>query len=290
MKTKAWILASRPKTLSASVAPVLMGGAIALGDGLFHAFSFFVALICAILIQIGTNFANDYHDFLKGADKNRVGPTRATASGLIKPEHMRLAYMLVFSCVALLGCYLVYRAGWPILLIGICSIFFGIIYTAGPFSLAYVGLGDIFVLFFFGPIAVLGSYYVQTLSFSLVALIAGFGPGLLSCAMLCINNLRDLYEDEKVGKKTLAVRFGARFAKAQYVSTIMLAVCVPVLAYQVNHAHGLMMWSSGTIIFALPSLQVVCCSQDPRKLNKVLANTGKLLILFGVSFSLGFWL
>jgi len=288
MKLKSWILAARCKTLSASIAPVVMGGAIALGDDLFHFWSFFAALICALLIQIGTNFANDYHDFIKGADNNRVGPMRATASGLIKAEQMKIAYLIVFSCAALLGTYLVYRGGLIILAVGIISIICGILYTAGPFPLAYLGLGDVFVLLFFGPVAVLGTYYVQTLSFSSTALIAGFAPGLLSTGMLCINNLRDLQEDQRVGKKTLAVRWGSRFAKAQYVSAIVLAAAIPALVYQLTHSHGLIMWSSGILIFALPSFHVVCCSQDPRRLNKALANTGKLLILFGTTFSLGF--
>lgn len=288
MKVKAWVLAARPKTLGASIAPVAMGGAIAFGDGLFHTSSFILALVCAILIQVGTNFANDYHDFIKGADDNRVGPMRATASGLIKPKCMQLAYFLIFVLAAALGTYLVYRAGWPILLLGIVSILCGILYTAGPFPLAYIGLGDVFVLFFFGPIAVLGTYYVQTLSFSLTALFAGFAPGLLSTGMLCINNLRDLQEDRRVGKKTLAVRFGSRFAKVQYVCAILLAALIPMIIYQITHTHGLIICSSGVIIFALPTLQVVCCSQDPRRLNKALANTGKLLMLFGATFSLGF--
>lgn len=288
MKSQAWLLAARPKTLSASIAPVVMGGAIAAGDGLFHGWSFSAALVCAVLIQIGTNFANDYHDFIKGADDYRVGPIRATATGLIKADHMRIAYLVVFALAAMLGSFLVYRAGWPILVTGIISILCGIWYTAGKYPLAYIGLGDIFVLLFFGPIAVLGTYYVQTLSFSIVPVVAGFAPGLLSTGMLCINNLRDMQEDRRVGKNTLAVRFGSRFAKAEYVCVIIVAVCIPALMYQFTHAHGLAMWSSGTLIFALPTLQVVCCSQDPLRLNKALANTGKLLVLFGATFSLGF--
>ena len=217
-KFKIWLLASRPKTLWASISPVVIGTAMAYADGKFHWLSAVVALTAAVLIQIGTNIANDYFDYKRGVDAGeRLGPLRVTQAGLVKPETVKAAFIIVFSLAFLLGFYLIWRGGYPILIIGLLSVLFGILYTGGPFPLGYTGLADLFVLIFFGPIAVGGTYYVQALAIKPTIIIAGFSPGLLATAILTINNLRDIKTDRRAGKKTLAVRFEANFAKIEHV-------------------------------------------------------------------------
>ena len=209
-----WIMASRPKTLWAAIAPVIIGTAMAYGEQQGHLLSAILATLAAVFIQIGTNFANDYFDYFKGADEeDRLGPTRVTQAGLVKPETMKRATILVFSLAVLAGSYLMWRGGWPIITIGVLSILFGILYTAGPYPLGYNGLGDIFVLIFFGVVAVGGTYYVQTLEIDYLVILAGLSPGLFSMAILTVNNLRDVKSDFKAGKLTLAVRFGENFAR-----------------------------------------------------------------------------
>ena len=190
---KTWIMAFRPKTLSASIAPVFIGTAMAFGDGIQHFPTAIVCLFAALAIQIGTNIANDYYDFKKGADtKERIGPARVTQTGLIPPTTVKRAFIIAFSIAALLSIWLIARGGWPIALIGICAIASGIFYTAGPRPLGYMGLGDLFVLIFFGPVAVAGTYYVQSLEINMAVIFAGFAPGFISVAILTINNLRDI--------------------------------------------------------------------------------------------------
>ncbi|MBI3119171.1 MAG: 1,4-dihydroxy-2-naphthoate octaprenyltransferase, partial [Candidatus Hydrogenedentes bacterium] len=185
---KTWLLAARPKTLWAGVSPVIIGSAMAWEAGAFHPAAALAALAGAVLIQIGANFANDYFDFIKGTDTaERVGPTRVTQAGLVTPRQMRNATALVLALAFLIGLYLASRGGWPILLIGLLSIAFAVLYTGGPFPLAYLGLGDLFVLIFFGLVAVSGTYYVQALQLPLAALLAGIAPGLFSTAILTVN-------------------------------------------------------------------------------------------------------
>jgi len=224
-----WFLAFRPKTLSAAISPVLIGTAIAFGDGVHHFLTAFLCLIGALSIQIGTNIANDYFDFKKGADtQERIGPTRVTQAGLIDPQTVKWGFIFSFAVSALI-CFLLFkRGGWPIAVIGFVSIISGILYTAGPKPLGYVGLGDIFVLIFFGPIAVAGTYYVQSLEINMAVILAGFGPGLISMAILSVNNMRDIDSDKKSGKKTLAVRFGRTFAQNEYLLCIILAGLLPL--------------------------------------------------------------
>lgn len=283
-----WTLAARPKTLGACVSPVLMGGALAYHDGMFYVLAFFIALLAALFIQVGTNFCNDYFDFIKGADTvSRLGPTRATQAGLVSLKQMRYAFILAFFMATLLGFYLVFRGGWPIVVIGVLSLAAGVFYTAGPYALGYVGLGDIFVLIFFGPVAVLGTYYVQTLQFSGMALIAGFAPGLLSTAILTVNNLRDIDQDRKAHKKTLAVRFGKLFTKVEYVSAVIVAALIPLMLCYFFHAPMAILLSSTVVFFAYPLMKKIAMIEDAQVLNVVLGKTGKLTLLFGVLFSLG---
>jgi 1,4-dihydroxy-2-naphthoate octaprenyltransferase len=285
---KIWLDATRPKTLPAAAAPVIMGSAMAFNNGLFHLPAALAALFCSVLIQIGTNFANDYYDFRNGADNSeRLGPTRATQAGLVKPSHMKMAFIIIFSVAFLIGIYLIYRGGLPILIIGIFSILFGVLYTGGPFPLGYNGLGDIFVLLFFGPVAVGGTYYVQTLQINSIVLIAGLAPGLISTAILTVNNLRDINTDTKAGKRTLVVRFGVGFAKAEYVICLIIAFMLPLFLYILTSKNFYSVLTILIIIPALPGLRSVLDNKQGAVLNNVLSRTGKVLFLYSIVFSLG---
>jgi len=285
-----WLLASRPKTVAASVAPVLIGTAMAVADGAFHAVAFLCAFGGALLIQIGTNFANDYFDFVKGADtEDRLGPTRATQAGLIRPETMRLAFIVVFAAALPLGAVLIYRAGWPLMVVGLASIAAGILYTGGPRPLGYLGLGDLFVLVFFGPVAVGGTYYVQALTLPPEVLIAGLAPGLLSVSMLAVNNLRDVDTDRVAGKRTLAVRLGPTFARVEVVVSILLALAIPLLLVDLTGGHLPALAATAVILPALPVMRRVWMNSGTA-LNRSLGETGRLLILFSVLFFVGWML
>jgi len=282
-----WVQAARPKTLWASVAPVVVGTAMAYGDGGFHWPSAAVALTCALLIQIVANFANDLFDFEKGADtERRQGPVRVTHAGWVTPVAMRRATLGVMVFLVLGGLYLVWRGGWPIALIGIFSVIAGLLYTGGPYPLGYMGLGDVLVLIFFGPVAVAGTYYVQTLSVSAAVLVAGLAPGFLSVAILTVNNLRDMEEDGTTGKKTLVVRFGRGFACVEYVLAIVLACFLPLAIYLAWGQHGYSVAAAAVVFLAIPAFRKVCTDTGPA-LNPVLASTAQLLLVYSVIFSVG---
>jgi len=287
---KIWIDSARPKTLPAAVAPVMMGGAMAYGAGPIDGMTLAVILFCAICIQIGTNYANDYFDFVKGTDTAaRVGPTRATAAGLVTPRQMLWATVIVFSLSLLGGLYLVWQGGWPILIIGVTSIACGILYTAGPFPLGYLGLGDLFVLVFFGLIPVAGTFYLLTGNWDLRAWLAGIGPGLLSTAILAVNNYRDRHTDREAGKRTLVVRWGDGFGAGEYVFALVGAFHVPVLLVIVTGAHyGVLL----TLVSVVPGIRLIhtfLTAHEPQVFNDLLARTGKLLVLYSGLFSVG-WL
>ncbi|MCF7955217.1 MAG: 1,4-dihydroxy-2-naphthoate polyprenyltransferase, partial [Phycisphaerae bacterium] len=242
----------------------------------------------ALLIQIGTNLANDYYDFKKGADtETRVGPTRATQAGLVTPSQMKFAFLLTFALAAACGLYLVYVGGIPILVIGLVSILCGILYTAGPLPLAYYGLGDIFVLVFFGPVAVGGTYYLQTHSINQYVLLAGLAPGLFSVAILTVNNFRDIETDRAANKKTLAVRFGPKFAVAEYITAVIAACLIPGLIYILTFSNKWSMMSLHSLLIALPLIRIILTKPNADTLNQMLARTGFLLIFYSFIFSLG---
>ena len=286
-----WLLAVRPKTLGAALAPIMIGTTVAFAEGKGHAGAALAALLGALLIQIGTNFSNDYFDFIKGADtEERLGPMRATQAGLVSPQAMLKNFVLVFGLAVLVGIYLVYRGGWPIVIIGILSIASGILYTGGPMPLGYLGLGDLFVLIFFGPVAVGGTYYVQSLEISEVVILAGFGPGLLATALLAVNNLRDEPTDKKVGKRTLAVRFGPGFARAEYLAAFALALILPFVLALRTDAHWFACLSALIIIPGRSAIRQITSGVKGIELNETLAVTGKLIIIYSVLFSLGWWI
>ncbi len=287
-KFSIWFQTARPKTLWAAVSPVIIGAAMAHAAGAFHPPSVVAALLGAILIQIGTNFANDYYDGLKGTDTpDRLGPIRATQAGLISPETMRRAFIGTFILACLPGLYIVYRGGMPFVVIGLVSILCGILYTAGPYPLGYVGLGDVFVLVFFGPVAVGGTFYLQTHTINADVILAGLAAGLFSVAILTVNNLRDIEQDRAARKKTLAVRFGAAFAKAEYIAALLLAALVIPVSLWFRMGTGGVLLCVGALILAVPAMRTVATQTDGPALNHALAATGKLLLVFSLLFSVG---
>lgn len=246
-------------------------------------------MLGALLIQIGTNFANDYFDFRQGIDDHeRLGPIRVTQAGLVTPKTMKRATIVIFTLALLIGVYLVWRGGWPIVIIGLLSILFGVLYTGGPYPLGYNGLGDIFVLIFFGPIAVGGTYYVQALHITTPVIIAGLAPGLFSVAILTVNNLRDLDNDRAAGKKTLAVRFGRSFTIFEYIACIVIACAIPSVLFVFYDVSAWVLLASAVLLLAAPAVKDVC-TQSGKVLNETLAATGRLLFLFAILFSVG-WL
>lgn len=287
-RPKIWLLAARPKTLWAGVCPVIIGAAMAYKINALHIPSALAAVLGAILIQIGTNLANDYFDHAKGADTaERIGPLRATQAGLIPPRTMLRAAIIVFLLACVPGLYIIIRGGFPFIIIGLLSILCGLLYTAGPYPLGYIGLGDLFVLIFFGPVAVGGTFYLQTHSLPAVVVLAGLAAGLFSVAILTVNNLRDIVQDRAAGKKTLPVRFGVRFAKAEYILSITIAAFViPFTLLLYTGTSGVLI-SSATLLLSVPVVRTVLTQTDGAALNHALAATGKLLLAFSLLFSVG---
>ena len=281
-----WILASRLKTLPAAISPVLVGVSLAIHDGEFKPFIAFMTLLAAVLIQIGANFANDVYDFLKGSDReDRLGPTRATQSGLIPPENMKKGMCLVFAMAICVGFYLASIGGWPIVWIGLASIASAIAYTGGPYPLGYHGWGDVFVFIFFGIIAVPGTYYLQSGIVSYDSILLGIPLGALSTAILIVNNLRDADTDIKSDKRTLAVRFGKPFVKIEYIVMMVIAFATPIYILQFWDEFSLYI-----ILFLLPiSIQHIqsLYTKTGEALNEVLVDTAKFLFHFSLLLSIG---
>jgi len=285
---KIWLLACRPKTLFASISPVIIGTAMAYADNGLHLQSAVAALAGAILIQIETNLANDYFDYKKGTDtEERIGPVRVMQAGLATPKQMEWAILIVLGAIIAISAYLFQRGGWPVVAIAVTSILSAIFYTAGPRPLGYVGLGDIFVFVFFGLVAVGGTYYVQVLDITWTVIVAGIAPGLLSVAVLTVNNLRDLPMDRKAGKKTLAVRFGRSFAVSEYLIAVVGAFLVPLALSIMTEDYRYSLLPVLLIFLAIPMMKTVASRTDGPSLNQALANTGLLLFAYSVVFSMG---
>jgi len=283
-----WIQAVRPKTLLAAFSPVLVGVAMAFRDGVLHVPSAMLALLGAVLIQIGTNFFNDYADFEQGADTSeRKGPLRVTQAGLVSPTTMKRSTILVFALAILAGGYLMVRGGWPVVVIGFLSILFGVLYTSGRYSLAYLGIADFFVFVFFGPVAVGGTYYVQSLMITWPVVMAGIGPGLLSVAILLVNNIRDVSEDRAAGKMTLVARLGAPAGQWLYGICVLAPMIVPVGLY---FAAAGSPWAM-TVLILLPlcilEMRRIASTKEAMELNVSLGATARLLLLYSVLFSVG---
>lgn len=281
-----WVEGARPKTLIASLSPVLIGGAIALSEGIFHPFIFFLTLLFALSIQVGTNFANDYLDFEKGIDtEKRKGPRRLTQSGLVSVKTMKKATMIAFGLAALLATYLTFSGGWIFALLATLAICLGYLYTGGPCPLSSLGIADLLVLIFFGPIPVAGTLYLQTKELSLTPFIAGLAPGLISVAILTSNNLRDIDEDQIAGKKTLPVRFGVTFGQCEYICCLTIASLIPVVLVKLTTQLSLLL-ATASLILAYPLMRD---AYQKKHFERLLEKTGKWMILYTLTFITG-WL
>lgn len=282
-----WILAIRPRTLPAAVAPVLVGTACAHAVDGFRAGPALAALAGALLLQIGANLANDLFDFEKGADTaERLGPTRVVQSGLLSPSAVRTGMAITFGLALLVGVYLVWVAGPVIVLIGLLSIAAAVAYTGGPYPLAYNGLGDIAVLIFFGFVAVGGTAFVQAGYVPVLAWIAAVPVGALTTAILVVNNVRDMETDAMAGKRTLAVRLGRRGAVAEYALLMAAAYAVPVALLLVGRLSGWVLLPLATAPLAIRLYRGVR-DERGRALNPALGGTARLLFLFGALLALG---
>jgi 1,4-dihydroxy-2-naphthoate octaprenyltransferase len=285
---QAWILAARPKTLTAALAPVVAGTGLAAFHGVFAPLPALAALIGAVFIQIGTNFANDYYDFVRGGDTDaRVGPIRVTQAGILPPATVKRGMYAVLGAALFVGVYLVWVAGWPIVWIGLSSVACAVFYTGGPFPLAYHGLGDVFVFVFFGLVAVSGTFFVQGLYWPPDVWIAGAALGTLNTAILVVNNLRDIDTDTVAGKRTLAVRLGATGTKIEYVLMLLVAVLAPVIGWRVYE------WPVATLAallvapLAVAPLKKVLGFADPRELLPALGETARIVAIYGVLLGAG---
>lgn len=286
-KYQRWLLAIRPKTLYAAIAPVFIGTALAVHVGKFRFWPAFAALLGAIFIQIGTNLANDAADFYKGADTSeRLGPVRVTQAGLLTSRQVTIGMWVTFGFAALAGIYLIIVAGWPVLVIGLLSIAAGIAYTAGPIPLGYHGLGDLAVFIFFGLVAVLGTYYVQAEEITVQSILVALPPGLLATAILVINNLRDLPTDQKAGKRTLAVRIGRQGTQIEYLGLLVVSYLIPLLMWMFNQAPPgvILTWVSLPLAY---QLSLGALKETGKALNPILAKTGLLELLYCILFSIG---
>ena len=285
-----WIIAFRIKTLPAAISPVLVGTALAFKmSNNFNLVTFLSILLASILIQIGTNLSNDLSDFLKGADtKDRLGPIRVAQSGLLTTDKLKLGIIISFSLAILFGFYLVTIGGYIIILIGLLSIISGILYTSGPYPLGYNGLGDIFVFIFFGIIAVMGTYYLQTLTINVESLICGIIMGSLSTAILVVNNIRDVITDADSGKNTLAVKLGLTFSKIEFLIMVFLPYILSLYLYLLINDMGIFL-----SFFTLPisfNLIYQIFNKVGDQLNGVLVKTARLLFLYSLLLTIGLFL
>ena len=285
---QAWWLAIRPKTLPAAVAPAVVGTALAVKDGVFIPLTALAALVCALLIQIGANLANDYLDYVKGTDiAERTGPRRVAQSGLIALPRLRLGIAATFALAAMVGAYLVYVGGWPILIIGLASLLSALAYTGGPWPIGYHGLGDLFVFIFFGLAGVCGTYYVQAHGITPVVVVAALPVGALTVAILVINNLRDIDTDRKTGKRTLAVMLGPKATRLEYVLLLALAFGVPLLFWLAGWSSPWMLLPWVSLPLAAHLVRNVYQIPGGPALNKMLAGTANLDLLFCILFAAG---
>jgi len=282
-----WVEAARPRTLAAAVVPVLVGSALAQAHGAFGAVAAGICLAFALLVQIGTNFANDYFDFVKGADTpRRAGPRRAVAAGLIAPGAMLRATAAVLAVAFFVGLLLVGKRGWVLLPVGVVSIVCALAYTGGPWPLAYVGLGDVFVFIFFGLVAVGATFFVQAGYLAPEALTCGAAVGLLAANILVANNYRDMETDAVANKRTLVVRFGRRFAVWQYALSALVALCAPpallLAGYQWPALLPLVLTP-----WAVSLTYRLARSTEPVEQIAILGTTARLLAAFGLLLSAG---
>jgi 1,4-dihydroxy-2-naphthoate polyprenyltransferase len=283
-----WLHAFRIPTLSAALVPVLVGSVVAFRHGAFHPVAAVAAMVGALAIQIGTNLANDLFDYRKGADPpERIGPPRVLPMGWLTPSEVRTGIVAAFGTAVVAGSYLVALRGWPVLAIGVASIAAGLAYTAGPWALAYTGLGDAFVFLFFGFVAVLGTYFVQAGTLDPEAVLAAIPIGALATAILVVNNLRDIDTDRVARKRTLAVLLGRRAARAEFATLLGAAFLVPMALWAQGLRSAWILLPLGAASLAARTLQTVFEHEDGPSLNGALIDAAQLHLLFGLLFAAG---
>jgi 1,4-dihydroxy-2-naphthoate polyprenyltransferase len=283
-----WLLAVRPRTLPAAVAPVLVGTALAASEDEFRLLPFVAALVGSIFIQIGTNLSNDYSDARRGADtEDRLGPVRVTAGGLMPPKRVLVGTYVAFGIAVAAGLYLAAVAGWELLVVGAASILAGVLYTGGPRPYGYEGLGELFVFVFFGVVAVVGSYYVQTEELRWEAFALAAPVGLLASAILVVNNVRDIETDRRAGKRTLAVKLGRDRARILFMAMVILAFAAPAATWACGGLSAWLLLTLAALPLAPPLIETVSSRTDGPALNGALAGAGRLLAVFSLLLSAG---
>jgi 1,4-dihydroxy-2-naphthoate octaprenyltransferase len=283
-----WLMAARPRTLPAAIAPVLVGTSLAGFGGFFHVLRFLAALLGAIFIQVGTNLSNDYSDARRGADaEDRLGPVRVTAGGLVPPRQVLVATYVSFGLAVLAGIYLIVVAGWLLLVIGAASILAGVLYTGGPRPYGYEGLGELFVFLFFGVVAVAGSFFVQVKHLHWEAFALSVPVGLLAAAILVVNNIRDVDSDRRASKRTLAVRLGRERTRVMFAAVVGLAFLLAPVTWLFGPLRAWVMLSWLAIPLALRLVRTVRTRTDGPSLNGALAASGQLQLVFCVLLSAG---
>ncbi len=280
-----WYLAARPWTLPASLAPIIVGSAVAWHEGGFHVLTALMALLTALLLQIAANFANDAIDFKRGTDtEERVGPTRITSAGYVSYEGVMRATAMALGLAVLTGLYLVLRGGWPFLLLGLFAVIAAVAYTGGPFPISYLGLGEIFVFLFFGLIAVTGTAYLQTGEITALSLWSSLIPGALIVGILIVNNYRDLDGDRVAGKRTVAVRIGPEKTRLEYALMLLVTAATPLVFWAVGWLDA---WALVTLL-GWPLLWMLwrqITSLRGPALNKTLGMTGRVSVAASVLLS-----
>jgi len=302
-RREAWVMAARPQTLPAGASPVLIGVGLAVADGAFAPLPAAAALVGALLIQVGTNFANDYYDAVKGTDDpDREGFTRVTAGGLIDPASVKRATALTYGLALVVGLYLVGVGGVPILVVGLSSIVAGLLYTGGPYPYGYYGLGDLFVFVYFGLVAVTGTYYVQAVArmdpglfpaglapeaVTVAGLFGGAAAGALATNILVVNNIRDRETDRAAGKRTLAVLIGYRWSRVEYLALLAVAYAVPLACWLALGYSPAVLLALGSLPLAVTVSRTVLTETGGDALNPALERTGQLLALYAVLLTAG---
>lgn len=285
-----WYQAARPRSLTATYVPIALGGVIALQDGAFNVLFFVLALLGTLALQIGANLSNEYFDYAKGVEAEKThGLGLILKQGYLTPQQVFIGAVGSFVIGSLIGLFLVSQTGWLILWIGLAGVAVAILYTAGPFALAYIGLGEIAVFIFMGPLIVLGTYYVMTEKTSDQTIIGALPIAFLVAAILHANNLRDLDADKVSGKNTLAVRFGRRFAQGEYVVLTLGGLVMVVLLAILGQIPATSLLSLILLPETLRLCRIATTSEDPKELHMVLVHTARLHKWFGAAYVVG-WL
>jgi 1,4-dihydroxy-2-naphthoate octaprenyltransferase len=287
-KMGAWMLAVRPRTLPAALAPVVLGTAMAIAEKHFAWLPAAAALMVALLLQIGVNLANDYFDYVKGIDtQDRLGPPRVTQSGLIPAKQVKTGMLVAIILSAIPGLYLASVGGWPVILIGVFSFAAALAYSGGPFPLASHGLGDLFVFIFFGLVGVCGTYYVQALQLTPMVWLMGAIQGLLITAILVVNNLRDIQTDRRSGKRTLAVMIGERGSRIEYLLLLCTAYTIPFILWLSGRSSAWVILPVFSLPLAISLTRLIWKSTGGAVLNHALAHTAKLALVYSLLLSIG---